>query len=191
MSHNKVFNIFAEQNILFETGRNQHFKNVLFLSNEDKEYIRELGKGMFEGFDENTLNKLNSFKKKSYLCQSLSKESGFRLEEHRHIYFESKTMLECGTTGKLVFGTVNEDTFHAGQQNVYTTPLRHDNVFMYFPVLYEWTQFFFPRMENETFEARELVKSISIPVKRFKIKENIIFKSFGHDMVESYKEKMV
>jgi hypothetical protein len=74
--------LFVTRNILFETGRNQFYKNIVFVSREDKDYLKILGRGMFDGFSPNIFNEIKDIKKTSYLCKTLSKESQFQLEEY-------------------------------------------------------------------------------------------------------------
>ena len=157
--------LFVSRNLLFETGRNQSYKNIVFVSREDKDYLKMMGRGMFDGFDHSLLSELTDIKKTSYLCKTLMQESQFQLEEYKEAYLTSMQDLltEKFNDGMVIEATVDQK-FCKGKGEPYKTLLHHENVLLYFPVLEGWCHYMLPKMENETFETREIIKCVSIPV---------------------------
>lgn len=177
--------LFVSRNLLFEAGRNQFYKNIVYVGREDKEYLRMLGRGMFEGFDEKILRELEDIKKTSYLCKTLSKESQFQLEEYRHAYWNAKQdfINQQFKDGLVVEATV-EKKFCMGEGESYEALLHHENVLLYFPVLESWLHYMLPKMENETFETREIMKCVSIPATRWKDKRKMLLHVYNHNLIE-------
>jgi hypothetical protein len=177
--------LFVTRNLLFETGRNQSFKNIVFVSHEDKQYLKMLGRGMFNGFDKSLMNEITDLKKTSYLCKSLQQESQFQLEEYKEFFMRSKNDLisEKFDNGMIVEGTV-EEKYCRGAGSPYKALLQHENVLLYFPVLESWTRYILPKMENETFETREIIKCVSIPVSKWKGRRKLLTQLYNHSLVE-------
>ncbi len=177
--------LFVSRNLLFETGRNQFYKNIVFVSHEDKEYLKMLGRGMFDGFDKSILSELTDIKKTSYLCKSLMQESQFQLEDYREAYLHSMQDLltEKFDNGMIVEATVEPKNV-PNKGSSYKALLHHENVLLYFPVLEGWCRYMMPKMENETFETREIIKCVSIPVDHWKKKRKMLLHLYSHNLVE-------
>jgi len=185
-----ISDVFVQQCVLKESGRNSFYKNIVFLSQEDKKYVTLMGQCMFEGFSDTLVNEIKKLSKVSYLYKSLVKESGYRLEDHKRAWFKDNNFTECDSKGTAVIGTINDDAYKPNTPNVYTLPLRHENLIVYFPALRDWLKYYIPNMANEPFETREIIKSTYIPVHKYADKHNILLNVFNHDLIESYKESI-
>jgi hypothetical protein len=177
--------LFVSRNLLFETGRNQAFKNLVFVSHEDKEYLKILGRGMFDGFSRTLMTEIADLRKTSYLCKSLSQESQYMLEEYKEAFLRSMQDLltEKFDEGMIVEATVNE-SYMTGKGQPYRTILHHENVLLYFPVLESWCRYMMPKMKNETFETREIIKCVSIPAESWKKRRKMLLHLYNHNLVE-------
>lgn len=177
--------LFVSRNILFESGRNQFYKNIVYVSREDKEYLKMLGRGMFEGFDEKLLREIEDIKKNSYLCKSLSKESQFQLEEYRHAYWNAdKDFINQQFQDGLIVEASVDKKYATGNGEGYDALLHHENVLLYFPVLEGWVHYMLPKMQNETFETREIIKCVSIPAERWKQRRKLLLQVYNHNLIE-------
>jgi hypothetical protein len=177
--------LFVSRNLLFETGRNQFYKNIVFVSREDKDYLKILGRGMFDGFDRTIMTEIVDLKKTSYLCKTLSQESQFQMEDYKSAYWNSKDdyINEEFENGKIIEATVDE-RFWRGAGAAYKAQLHPENVIIYFPVLESWIHYILPKMENETFETREIIKCVSIPVEGWKKRRKLLLEVFNHNLIE-------
>jgi hypothetical protein len=177
--------LFVSRNLLFETGRNQSFKNMVFVSRDDKDYLKIIGRGMFDGFDKSLLSEIKDLQKTSYLCKSLKQESEFQLEDYKEAYLHSAQDLinEQFGNGLIVEATVDEKHWN-GKGDSYKALLQHENVLLYFPVLESWCHYMLPKMENETFETREIIKCVSIPVGAWKKKRKMLMHLYSHNLIE-------
>jgi hypothetical protein len=174
--------LFVTRNLLFESGRNQFYKNIVFVSREDKDYLKLMGKGMFDGFTDNMLFELEDLKKTSYLCKSLLKESQFQMEEYKHVYIKSDTDLVNNKFDEGIYeGTVKEPS---EATNTYKLIIHHENVILYFPVLENWCHYMKPKMQNETFETREIIKCVAIPAEKWKKQRKLLIHVYNHNLVE-------
>lgn len=176
--------LFVSRELLLETGRNQFFKNIVYISREDKEYLKLIGKGMFDGFDSSLNDKLMDLKKTSYLCKSLLKESQYQMEDYKEAYFKNEDDL---INNKFENGMITEASVDSKQYKTtdsYKVLIRPENVILYFPVLENWVNYMLPKMENETFDTREIIKCISIPAKRWKDRRKMLLHLNNHDLIE-------
>jgi hypothetical protein len=82
--------------------------------------------------------------------------------------------------------TVDENYWKGGD-NVYTAQLMHENVLVYFPVLESWIHYMLPKMENETFETREIIKCLAYPVQKWKKRRKLLLNIHNHDLIERVK----
>lgn len=183
--HLDYTDLFITRNLLFETGRNQFYKNIVFVSREDKDYLKLIGRGMFDGFNPSILNELKDLQKTSYLCKTIMKESAFQLEDYKEAFLYSKKDIikEKFEDGMIVEATVDDKQFKKTNES-YKTLLHHENAIIYFPVLEGWCQYMLPKMENETFETREIIKCVSIPATSWKKKRKLLLQVFNHNLVE-------
>jgi hypothetical protein len=177
--------LFITRNLLFETGRNQFYKNIVFVSREDKDYLKILGKGMFDGFSKSIMNELKDLTQTSYLCKTFKQESEYQLENYKHAFFNSPYNLvtEEFEDGMIVDATVEEKNLK-GKSNIHKAFLHHENVLLYFPVLEGWTHYMLPKMKNETFETREIIKCVSIPAKAWKDRRKMLLHVYNHNLIE-------
>jgi hypothetical protein len=177
--------LFVSRNLLFEQGRNQIYKNLVYVSREDKDYLKIMGRGMFDGFNKSIMTELKDLKQSSYLCKSLMQESQYQLESFKEAYMHSTNDLlkENFDEGMLIEATVDERHWK-GKGTPYKTILHHENVLLYFPVLEGWCHFMMPKMENETFETREIIKCVSIPAVPWKNRRKMLMHLYNHNLVE-------
>jgi hypothetical protein len=180
-----LLDLFVTRNVLYETGRNQFYKNIVFVSFEDKQYLKLLGRGMFDGFTPSMMSEMNDLSKTSYLCKTFMQESQYQLEDYKEIYWHDKSDLitEKFENGKIVEATVNQKHWN-GDGHAYKGILHHENVILYFPVLEGWTRYMMPKMENETFETREIIKCVSIPAAKWKQKQKMLMRLYNHNLIE-------
>jgi hypothetical protein len=177
--------LFVSRNLLFETGRNQFYKNIVFISREDKDYLKLLGKGMFDGFGKSLLTELTDLKKTSYLCKSLLQESQFQLEEYKEVFLHSmQDLIADKFDNDMIMEATVDTRFLKNKDGIYKLHLHHENVILYFPVLEGWIHYMLPKMENETFETREIVKCVSIPVEKWKKNRKVLLQMQNHNLIE-------
>jgi hypothetical protein len=108
------------------------------------------------------------------------------MEDYKHAYIKSKKDLihEKFTNGVILEATVDEKI--KNKQNVYKALIHPEHVMMYFPVMESWCHYMIPKMENETFETREIIKCVSIAVEPWKRKRKLLLSMYNHTLVERF-----
>jgi len=182
-----IVDTFSTRNKLFESGRNQFYKNILFINEADKEYLQLIGKGMFDSFEDYDPSIFTEIKIESYLYKTLQKESWHVCEQWGRVWFDGH--LDESKKHSLKIGTVNKNLYE--NREVYSQPLHEENIVLFFPILEDWLKYFKPKCENETFGTRELLKCLEYPIKHYKERKNILFNSYNWDLVEKLRPEQL
>ena len=174
---------FTSYDILLE-GRNSFFSNILYLSHEDRDWLKLVGRGMFEGFDNKLLDKIEDLRKSSSLAKSIQKESRYIVEDYKYLFWESSDDLSK-QNGTLVCTLTESDKVD------YKAPVREETILLYFPVLHNWVRHYThsPKFIREAVISKEIVKSVSLPLDHFKHTKKILAKIESHELVERVQYK--
>lgn len=174
-----VRNLYRRKNLVFESAG---FGNVIFLSKEDCEFIRNIGIYAFENFHKSCETNVREAADMSALFRMLKKESQAQLKEEKKVFWAQETYNEDDPKEGFNVGTVSERMCEGNV--ILTKPLREENVFLYLPVVEDWLNYYIPKSANDTVETREVIRSTLIPLEGQNRKRQVITTNHQLDLVE-------
>lgn len=179
-----VRGLFKRKSILFESAS---FGNIIFLTTEDRNFIRNIGIYVFDNFDKKHEVNLKEAAEVSALYKMLKKESVLQLQDQKKMYWNQDHFNENDIRDGFCVGSVSEKNLKESGF-LLSKKLREENIFLYLPVLEDWFNYYIPKSSNETVESREIMKCSHISVKGQSGKRNVVTFNDQHDLIEVVRE---
>lgn len=181
----EVRNLFRRSSILFEAA---NFGNIVFLTQEDKNFMRQLGVFAFENFDRKYFESLQELAEISPLYNMFKKESRAQLKENNKVFWEQETFDPKDPGHHLTVVSLSQNSFKESSNYILSKKITEKHVFLYLPIVEDWLHYYIPKSVNETFETREVLRCCSFPFKGQSKKRNAIIYNSVRDLVEVVRE---
>lgn len=176
--------LFSRKSILFEASG---FGNIIFLTTEDRHFIKNVGVYVFDNFDPKHEINVREAADMSPLYKMLKKESQLQLSGEKRVFWSEKSYDPNNFKEGFNVGSVSEKMIKS-EGYLLSKSLRKENVFLYLPVVEDWLNYYIPKSINETVESREILKCSHVALKGQHKKRNVITINNKMDLVDVIRE---
>lgn len=181
----QVSDLFKRNSLLFES----FFGNILFLKNEDIEFIKSFAKFFIDRDSIELEQEMKLKSQTSPVFTMLNNESVSLAKKIPRIFWEQDTDNIDEKNHNLLIATSNGYSLKNSKKYVLSKLLRPERVFISVQVVKDWVEYYLPKSINDSIDNRCILQSVKSILVNQETKKEIIVRNVSNEIATVIKSK--
>ena len=160
------------------------FKNIVALTESDITFLRELGLYVYEGYQRDIKESLDTAKMDSNLFDQLQKQSQTYLKNHEWVYWNEKSVKESYDVDGYHLCSLTKERFEKKKGVLCKKRLDPENVVLYLPVVEDWIDYY-RKTCKEGIDRVMVLDCVGMPLRNQRMNKFLIVNGSRTELVDS------